>query len=378
MSPGAELLRRRRAPCPELEEQRAHPLLRVRARRRRASGLGRDRALEDAEEVDPARERVGDRLEDERGGRRRPRCRRDRAAPSPATARPRRSGRAARACRGSSSRRRSATGKTSPRVTAVLERVRDLVRVELLALEVALHQRLVGLDDLVEQLLAVLLRPASAIVVRDRRRARPPSRPRGSCTRTCGARRRSRSARARRRSGGGRRRSAARAAPGSAPSARKKSARSRSSMLTKSTRARPSSSARFQTRPVPTSTPMTPLSDDERALDDAQRAARLALEARVAGHVDQVDLPALPLGVRERERDRHPPLLLVVVPVRDRRARFDRAEPVRLAGLEEQRLDERGLARPTVADDGDVADLSRLESGHAGLPPRRVVCGSGS
>ena len=73
-------------------------------------------------------------------------------------------------------------------------------------------------------------------------------------------------------------------------------------MLTKRTRARSSSSARFQTRPVPTSTPITPLSDEERALDDAERAACLALEARVARNVDQVDLPALPLGVRERER----------------------------------------------------------------------------
>ena len=60
--------------------------------------------------------------------------------------------------------------------------------------------------------------------------------------------------------------------------------------------------------------------DDERALDDAQRAAGLALEARVARDVDQVDLAALPLGVRQRERDRHPALLLVVVPVRDRRS----------------------------------------------------------
>ena len=43
----------------------------------------------------------------------------------------------------------------------------------------------------------------------------------------------------------------------SASSVRKKSARSRSSMLTKMTRARPSSSASFQAREVPTSTPMT-------------------------------------------------------------------------------------------------------------------------
>ena len=44
----------------------------------------------------------------------------------------------------------------------VLERVRDLLDAELLALEVLLHQRLVGLDDLVEQLLAVLLATRSA------------------------------------------------------------------------------------------------------------------------------------------------------------------------------------------------------------------------
>ena len=34
--------------------------------------------------------------------------------------------------------------------------------------------------------------------------------------------------------------------------------------------------------------------DDERPLDDPQRAADLALEPRVAGHVEQVDLPPLP------------------------------------------------------------------------------------
>ena len=43
-------------------------------------------------------------------------------------------------------------------------------------------------------------------------------------------------------------------------------------------------------------------------------------------------------------------------------ALLDRPEPVRRAGLEEQRLDERRLPGPAVADDGDVADLARLES----------------
>ena len=113
-----------------------------------------------------------------------------------------------------------------------------------------------------------------------------------------------------------------------------------------------------------------PADDDERALDHAQRRPRLALEARVARNVDQVQLPSLPVGVRERERDRHLPALLVVVPVGDRRARVDRAEAVQLTGLEEHRLDERGLAGAAVADDGDVANLSGLECGHAGGPPR--------
>ena len=49
-----------------------------------------------------------------------------------------------------------ATGKTSPRVTASLSAPATSSTDELLALEVALHQALVGLHDLVEQLLPVL------------------------------------------------------------------------------------------------------------------------------------------------------------------------------------------------------------------------------
>ena len=91
------------------------------------------------------------------------------------------------------------------------------------------------------------------------------------------------------------RRSAPRAARWSCSSVAKKSARSRSSMFTKTTRERPSSSARSQTRAVCTSTPIDAADDDERALDDAQRRERVGLEARVAGRVDEVDLAALPL-----------------------------------------------------------------------------------
>ena len=63
-----------------------------------------------------------------------------------------------------------------------------------------------------------------------------------------------------RRSGAGSRRSGRRAARARASSTRKKSARSRSSMFTKTTRESSYSSARFQTRDVLTSTPITPLS----------------------------------------------------------------------------------------------------------------------
>src|SRR5437764_1253367 len=106
---------------------------------------------------------------------------------------------------------------------------------------------------------------------------------------------------------------------------------------------------------------------DERSLDDPQRGDHVALEAWVAGRVDQVDLAALPLEMAERGGQRHLPLVLVVVPVAGRIAGLDRAEPVDRAGLEEHRLDERGLTRRAVADDGDVADLSGLDGHLAGL-----------
>ena len=106
--------------------------------------------------------------------------------------------------------------------------------------------------------------------------------------------------------------------------------------------------------------------DDESAFDDAQRRVRVRLKAGVAGAVDEVDLAVVPVEVRERPRERHLAPVLVVLPVADGRSLLDRPEPVRLPGLEQQRLDERGLADSAMADDGDVADLSRLGSRHLG------------
>ena len=103
---------------------------------------------------------------------------------------------------------------------------------------------------------------------------------------------------------------------------------------------------------------------DQRTFDDVQRRDRVALEARLTRGVDQVDLAALPLEVAERRGDGHLARLLVLVPVGDGRALFDDTEAVRRLGLEEHRLDERGLAGASVTDDSDVADLAGLDCGH--------------
>ncbi len=109
--------------------------------------------------------------------------------------------------------------------------------------------------------------------------------------------------------------------------------------------------------------------DEERTFDDPQRRDRVSLEAGIAGRVDQVDLALLPLEVRERRGERHLPFLLVVVPVGDGRPRLDRPEPVHHPRLEEQGLHERRLANAAVSDDCDVTDLPGLV-GHAARPPR--------
>ena len=152
------------------------------------------------------------------------------------------------------------------------------------------------------------------------------------------------------------------------PSARKKSARSRSSMLMKSRRAIPSSSARFQTRDVPTSTPITPLRTTS-APSTTRSEERARPETRRRRESIRLSFLLLPLRGRARARwtssagaRRRPS--------RRRSTPLDGAQPVCLAGLEEQRLDERRLARAAVAHDGDVADLARLENGHTRLPPR--------
>ena len=245
---------------------------------------------------------------------------------------------------------------------ALLERSRDLVRVELLALEVALHQALVDLHDLVEELLAVFLgesrhrvgdRDGVGLLLAARRHVRAHVEHVDDALELV--------LRADRDVHGDASRRellldlterAEEVGPLTVEHVHDEEARE-AEVLRELLHARgPDLEAHHAG------------DDDERALDDAERAARLTLERRVARAVDEVELPVLPARVGERQRDRQLALLLVLVRVGDGRAGLDRPEPVDLPCLVEQCLDEGRLARPAVPDDGDVADLPGLDRCH--------------
>ena len=84
-------------------------------------------------------------------------------------------------------------------------------------------------------------------------------------------------------------------------------------------------------------------------LAHAQRAERVGDERGLAGRVDEVDLDVPPVERGERGGDRHPAGLLVLLGVRHRRPVSHRAQAVRRAGLEQQGLVQRRLPAPTVA-----------------------------
>jgi hypothetical protein len=121
--------------------------------------------------------------------------------------------------------------------------------------------------------------------------------------------------------------------------------------------------------------------DEHRRFGHPEGAERVGDEARIARCVDQVDLPLLPLERGQRRRDRHLARLLVLVGIRDRRSVDNGAKPIDGAGLEQQRLVERGLAATAVADERHVANPIRglvhaaaplFATGGGNLPLRRA------
>ncbi len=109
---------------------------------------------------------------------------------------------------------------------------------------------------------------------------------------------------------------------------------------------------------------------------DAQRGGHVAHEVGVAGRVDEVDLVVTPLERGDRQRQRDAPLVLLGVVVAHRRAVLDPAEAVDGACPVQERLRQAGLARPAVADKGDIADVIGREPLHQ-APPSVVgaMCG---
>ena len=97
-------------------------------------------------------------------------------------------------------------------------------------------------------------------------------------------------------------------------------------MLTKTSRASPSASARRQSRSVCTSTPATAVDDDDGGVGDPQGGDRVGDEAGLARRVDQVDLAAVVLEAGDRGADRHLALLLVGLEVGDRACRRRRSQ----------------------------------------------------
>ena len=98
----------------------------------------------------------------------------------------------------------------------------------------------------------------------------------------------------------------------------------------------------------------------------------LALEVRVAGRVQQVDLGLVEFDRHQRGGKRKRAILLIVVPVRNRVAFLNGPQTIGGAAVVEQRFNQRGLARPLMARQGDVADVLACVFLHA-LPCARIA-----
>ena len=220
------------------------------------------------------------------------------------------------------------TGKSSSRDDRVLERRGELVAGDLVVLEVALHQRLVGLDDGVDQLLAVLgglrgdvvrdvdrLRLALALGIEVGAHVEEVDDPLA--------------ARARGRSGSGSRRSGRRAGCGAAR-ARRRSPRARGRACSRRRRGRARAPPqRSHRRVVCTSTPWTPLTTKSAPSTTRSEASVSAWKPGSPGVSIRLILRSCHARWQTDGGERHLAAVLVLVPVRDGRGALDRAEAVR-------------------------------------------------
>ncbi len=97
------------------------------------------------------------------------------------------------------------------------------------------------------------------------------------------------------------------------------------------------------------------------AVEDAEAALHLHGEVHVPGRIDDVDAMAAPFRSRRGRGDGDAALLLLDHPVHRRQALVHLAHLVDAAGVEEDALGGRGLARVDVGHDPDVAGLLERE-----------------
>ena len=109
--------------------------------------------------------------------------------------------------------------------------------------------------------------------------------------------------------------------------------------------------------------------DANGAVENAQRTLDLDGEIDVAGRVDDVQALAVPKGRRRGGGDRDAALLLLLHPVHGGGAVMHFADLMGLAGIIEDALRRRRLARIDVGHDAEVpVVLDRVAAGHDTIP----------
>ena len=102
--------------------------------------------------------------------------------------------------------------------------------------------------------------------------------------------------------------------------------------------------------------PGHPVDDEHEQVGDPQRSLHLACEVGVARGVEEVDVVVAPREGQQARRQGLAALALLLLGVRRGGPALHRAHAGAHAGADEQRLGQRGLPRACVPDQGDVSD----------------------
>ena len=104
--------------------------------------------------------------------------------------------------------------------------------------------------------------------------------------------------------------------------------------------------------------------DHQHVLDRAQRTQGRTDEGRIAGCVEQVDLPALVFQVQDAGIDGEMALVFFLVVVGNAGAVIHAAATIDGLGLIQKGVGQRGFARRPMSRQGDVANVRYLIVGH--------------